>query len=345
MLQLAEELRERGHGVIPIGPADGDPWLADQFRSAGFEPEAYTLRGPVDPLCVGQLVGMLRRHRIDVVHSHDFFAAVYGGAAAWLLGKPHVITMHGTRYYLAHARRRLSLRWSALRSRAFVGVSAATADELATALRLPRSAVRVVYNGVPRRPGDGERVRHELGVGAGELLVLAVGSLFPVKGYRVLVDALGTIAAKAGGPPWRAVIAGVGDEETPLRTAIRGRRLDERVRLLGFRDDVADLLAAADVYVMPSLSEGSPLALMEAMFAGKAIVASRTGGIPELVTHDEEAVLVGPGDATELATALEVLFANADLRRRLGAAAQRRAASSFTLERMTDEYERLYVGR
>jgi L-malate glycosyltransferase len=343
MLQLAEQLRERRHHVVPIGPADGDPWLATQFRAAGFEPETYTLRRPADPRCLAQIAGMLRRHRIDVVHSHDYFAAVYGGAAAWLLRRPHVITMHGTRYYLSRARRRMTLRWSATRSRALVGVSAATADELATSLRLPRSSVRVIYNGVPRSRGDAERIRRELHLGHDERLILAVGSLFPVKGHLVLIEAL-TALAGIGEPRWRAAIAGVGDQEEALRTAIRERGLTDRVHLLGFRQDVGDLLAAADVYAMPSLSEGSPLALMEAMFAGKAIVASRTGGIPELVAHDSEALLVQPGDAAALTAGLNALLADAGLRDRLGTAAQRRAASSFTLERMTDEYERLYAG-
>ncbi len=343
MLQLAEQLRERRHQVVPIGPANGDPWLATQFRSAGFEPETYTLRRPADPRCLAQIAGMLRHHRIDIVHSHDYFAAVYGGAAAWLLRKPHVITMHGTRFYLGRARRRMVLRWSATRSRALVGVSAATADELATSLRLPRSSIRVIYNGVPQPRGDAARIRRELQLGREEHLILAVGSLFPVKGHLALIEALSVLAA-GDGPRWRAAIAGVGDQREALRTAIRERGLTDRVHLLGFREDVGDLLAAADVYAMPSLSEGSPLALMEAMFAGRAIVASRTGGIPELVAHDAEALLAQPGDAAALAAALKTLLGDAGLRARLGAAARRRAASSFTLERMTDEYERLYGG-
>jgi glycosyltransferase involved in cell wall biosynthesis len=344
LLQLAEQLRGRGHHVVPIGPANHHPWLGAQFRAAGFEPETYTLRRPADPRCLAHIAGMLHRHRIDVVHSHDYFAAVYGAAAAWLLRKPHVITMHGTRYYLGRARRRLTLRWSARRSRALVGVSAATADELATSLRLPRSAVRVIYNGVSRPSGDAERIRRELRLAPSELLILALGSLFPVKGHLVLVEALSVLASQVGGARWRAAIAGIGDQEEALRTAIGEHGLTDRVHLLGFREDVGELLAAADVYAMPSLSEGSPLALMEAMFAGKAIVASRTGGIPELVTHDSDALLVPPGDVGALAAALETLLSDASLRDRLGGAAQRRAAVSFTLERMTDEYERLYAG-
>ena len=345
MLQLAEELRRRGHDVLPIGPANCDPWLRGEFLRAGFRPQTFPVRGPVDPTCLAAIVWLLRRHSIDVVHSHAFLAAVYGGAAAWLLRKPHVITMHGSRYYAGRRRRLMALRWSVRRSRATVGVSAATAAELASGLRLPPNAVRVVYNGVPRQNGDRERVRRDLALEPDQLLIVATGSLFPVKGHRVLLQALVQLREGPPLPQWRAAIAGIGGEEGSLRAFINDHGLADRVTLLGFRSDVVDLLAAADVYAMPSLYEGSPLALMEAMFAGKAIAASSTGGIPELVAHGDEALLSSPGDATALATSLRSLLLDPARRARIGLAAQRRAESRFTLERMTDEYEQLYAVR
>ena len=322
MLQLAEELRRRGHDVLPIGPADADPWLHGEFRRSGFEPATFSMRAPADPGCLATIVRLLHGHRVDVVHSHAFLAAVYGGAAAWLLRKPHVITMHGSRYYLDRRRRRVALRWSARHSRAVVGVSSATAAQLVTGLGLPPSAVRVVYNGVAYQPGDRGRQRRELGLSASELLVTAVGSLFPVKGHAVLLRALRQLRDAEGVPPWRAVIAGIGGEQATLQEYIDQHRLADRVTLLGFRADVPDLLAATDVYVMPSLYEGSPLALMEAMFAGRAIAASRTGGIPELVSHDAEALLTAPGDERALAASIHTLLCDADRRARLGRAAQ-----------------------
>ncbi|MDQ3996680.1 MAG: glycosyltransferase family 4 protein, partial [Gemmatimonadota bacterium] len=328
----------------PLGPVDGDPWLRTEFRRSGFEPETFPVRWPADPACLATIVKVLRRQRVDVVHSHEFFASVYGGAAAWLLRTPHVITMHGSRYYLSRRRRRIALRWSAKHSRAVVGVSSAKAAELTAALALPPTAVHVVYNGVPQHLGERSRVRRELGIGPDELLIVAVGSLFPVKGHIVLLEALAMLREAAELPPWRAAIAGTGREERALRGFVDEHGLTDRVALLGFRSDVPDVLAAADVYAMPSLYEGSPLALMEAMFAGKAIAASAAGGIPELVSHDQEALLTPPGHAAELAMSLRSLLSDPERRARLAAAAQQRAASRFTLERMTDDYERLYTG-
>jgi glycosyltransferase involved in cell wall biosynthesis len=343
MLQLADELRTRGHHILPILPADGDQWLATQFRASAFDVAPFSQRRGLDPLTLAQVVRLISRHRIDVVHSHAFTASVYGGAAAWLLRKPHVITMHGSKYYLERRRRRVALRWSARHSRAVVGVSSETASQLASGLGLPPEAVRVVYNGVPHASGDRSRGRRELGLGTDDLLVVAVGSLFPVKGHVVLVRALAELQQTGDVAPWHAVIAGTGGEERALRVAIDEHGLSTRVRLLGFRSDVPDLLAAADVYAMPSLYEGSPLALMEAMFAQNAIVASAIGGIPELVTHEREALLVPPGEPTALAAALRRLFSSRELRERLGSAAFRRAKDNFTIARMADEYERLYA--
>ena len=96
VLRLSEELRALGHTVIPVGPAHGIGWLGDQYRSAGFSPQHFHLRRPLDPGCVRGLMQLFRRERVDLVHSHEFTMAVYGAAAAGLLGIPHVITLHGS---------------------------------------------------------------------------------------------------------------------------------------------------------------------------------------------------------------------------------------------------------
>jgi glycosyltransferase involved in cell wall biosynthesis len=345
MLQLAEELRRRGHEVFPIGPARRDPWLRTQFRERGFEPNTFDIRGQIDPLGLAQIVRLLRRLRVDVVHTHEFQMSVYGGLAAWLQGTPFVITMHGGRYYAERLRRRLALRWSVRRCRALVGVSAATAAELVARLGVPASAVQVVHNGVRYRAGDPSKLRAELGIAPEELLVVAVGNLYPVKGHAGLLDALSILDRGPDEAPWRLAIAGRGKEEDTLRRMIASRGWERRVHLLGYREDIADVIAAADVFAMPSLSEGLPLALVEAMFAAKPIVASRIGGVPEVVSDGVEALLTPPGDAATLAARLRHLLSSAELRSRLGRSARQRASERLSAERMTDAYERLYAGQ
>jgi glycosyltransferase involved in cell wall biosynthesis len=116
------------------------------------------------------------------------------------------------------------------------------------------------------------------------------------------------------------------------------------VHLLGHRDDVADLLAAADLFAMPSLFEGLPLAVLEAMFAGTPVVASAVGGIPEAVRDGLEGRLVPAGAVGPLSEVLAELLSDADRRAALGKAARQRAESEFTISHMADAYERLYTG-
>jgi glycosyltransferase involved in cell wall biosynthesis len=174
--------------------------------------------------------------------------------------------------------------------------------------------------------------------------VLAVGNLYPVKGHIHLLRALRRLGDEQSALDWRAAIAGRGEEESALREYLSESSLSERVTLLGYREDVPDLLAAADIYVMPSLSEGMPLALIEAMFAGKAIVASGVGGIPEVVHAGSEALLVPPEDPRALAEAVGALLRDPGRRQALGVAASARARAEFDVARMADAYERLYWG-
>lgn len=342
LLHLAEELRRRGRDVLPVGPDDRKGWLGERFRERGFDTGTFRIRRPLDLRCLVHLVRLLRRRGVDVVHSHEFALGVYGAAAAALAGLPHVLTMHGGRYYAERWRRRAALRWAVRRSRAAVAVSDPTREELARTLGLSRDRFRVVPNGIPAPRGRGRRVRGELDLGPDEPLILSVGSLYRIKGHAVLVDALTRLHRREPGLAWRLAVAGDGEEEDALRTRVREGGIGERVHFLGYRADVDDLLAAARIFALPSLTEGFPLALLEAMHAGKAIVASGVGGVPQAVTAGREALLVPPGDPAALAAALESLLCDPALRRRLSAAARARARERYSVEAMVDGYEELY---
>ncbi len=344
LLHLAEELRRRGHEVLPVGPANRTGWLGARFRELGFDPATFLLRRPLDWQCLQDLTRLLRAHRIEVVHSHEFAMAVYGAAAARRVGARHIITMHGGRYFAEQWRRRVALRWAARRSVAIVGVSRATARDLQVTLGLPAERVVVVPNGAPFRAGVRERVRRELGVSDTELLLVAVGNLYPVKGHAVAVRALARLPRDAAMPRWRLAVAGRGEELAALRALAEREGVAPSIHWLGFRDDVPDILAAGDLFVMPSLSEGLPLALVEAMSAALPIVASAVGGVPEVIAHEREGLLVPPGDVEALAVALQALIRDTALRRRLGAAARERARREFSVSAMADRYEHLYRG-
>ena len=344
VFRLAQELRRRGHSVVPVGPRNGTGWMGRLFREAGVPQETYSLKRPIDPGCVRRLTRLVREHSIDIVHSHEFTMAVYGAAAAMLAGIPHVMTVHGGFTATAALRRRIALRWAMRRSGHAIAVSNATRAEFAQKLGVRSSVFDVVHNGVPSKRGSGKPIAEEFKIGDGEVVLLAVGNLERNKNHRMLLEAMVDLLQAGLNVPWRLIIAAGrgGPEQEYLADYVQTHRLENHVHIVLGRSDVADLLARADLFVMPSIWEGLPMALLEAMVAGKAIIASATAGIPEAIASGAEGILVPPGDLDALKTALRDLVTNADRRRALGAAAGARAAREFTIEVMTDRYLAMY---
>ena len=345
MFRLSDELRARGHFIVPVGPENGVGWLGDLFREGGFSPKTFHIERPLDPGCVKGLVRLFREQRIDAVHSHEFTMAVYGTAATRLLGLPHIITMHGGLTVCKALRRRVALRWAMRRSEYSVMVSRATQTQFAVDLGVKPSTLTVIPNGVPVRKGNASPVRAEFGIAADDCVLLAVGVLEHHKGHLVLLEALARLDAGGLGKQWKLIIAGGagGSQHEPILEYVRQQGLSDRVHVVLNRNDVADLLALADVFVMPSLWEGLPMAVLEAMVARKAIVASAIAGIPEAITNGKEGILVAPGEAAPLSDALRIVIADSARRAALGDAAAERAHKEFTVGVMAERYEALYA--
>jgi len=335
---LSAGLVAAGCEVVAFLPAGGEGWLARELAPTGAAIEYFRLERPVS-LGFGQrLAAALRRRRIDIAHSHEFTLACYGAWAARAVAIPHLFTMHGGRYYAGRLTRRLALRTAAAFSRP-VAVSQTVAAALRHDLWL-HAPVATIPNGVRSTHADHSTLRAELRLDPEDRLLLAIGNLYPVKGHALLIEALARLAPEY--PLLHLAIAGRGDLASALAEQARHLGIAHRVHFLGLRDDVPNLLAAADVMVHPSLSEGLPLALLEAMFAGKAIVASATGEIPVALDWGAAGVLVPPGDVRALAAGIDrVLRAPAEATA-LGEAARARAQSVYSVKRMLDAYAGLY---
>lgn len=342
LLQLADELRRRGHEVIPVGPRGREGWLSSELLRRGYELSQYHLNGPLDYAGYRGLRQILIDRRVEIAHSHEFTMAVYAGRAAQTLGIPHIITMHGDSWASRALRRRIAMRWAFRRSRAVVAVSKSTHADFVARLGIAPKSMLAIPNGILFAPGEREPVRRELGLGADDLLTIAVGNLVPRKGHITLLRALAALQHHADATRWHVAIAGSGTEEENLRGFAREAGIESRVHLLGTRRDIPNILAAADIFTMPSHWEGLPVALLEAMFSAKPVVASGISGIPEAITDGEHGLLTPPGDEAAVAKALERYLLDANARTRFGAAALARANSTFHVSAMTDAYERAY---
>ena len=211
----------------------------------------------------------------------------------------------------------------------------------------PPGRVEVVYNGVDtgafaESARHREAVRREIGVGAGDFVLMQVARLDPIKDHATAVRAVGRAAERRGDV--RLVIVGEGAEAGPIDDLIRGLGLGDHVLRLGVRSDVARLLGAADAVLLTSRSEGIPLTLIEGMAAGLPVVATRVGGVPEVVAEGETGLLAPAGDADALAAHILRLADDRDLRERLGRAGRERARTSFDEGRMIAAYDRIYGG-
>jgi len=279
------------------------------FSSVGADFRPVGISAGLAPVADSRAVLQLRRATAgaDLVHAHGLRAGLVAAAARRLAAerqRPLVLTLHNALQESSGVRRRLLRAVEGMTIRAADLVLAVSSDLADNARRLGARDVRVVPALAPPLPAATRtraEVREELGVDDGRPLVVAVGRLHPQKGYDVLFDAVARWE-RAGrlDPAPLVAIAGDGPLEAELAERVRAERLP--VLLLGRRSDVADLLGAADLCVLPSRWEGSPFTAQEALRAGTPLVTTRAGGIPELVGSGAE--LVPVGDAAALADAV-----------------------------------------
>jgi len=324
VLALARHLRERGHWQTIAADPDGP--LAARAREAGLTTAALACRTSLDPRAGLALRRTVREAGADIVHLHT------GRALTLAPYLPRSVVRVVTRRMDYPPRgATLYVRWLYRQVDAVIAISAAVRAALISR-GVPGARIEVVPSGVDVArfaAGDRARARERLGIALQAQVIALVGVLVERKGQAVLLEALSRIAP--GVPHLVCLLAGAGPEGDRLMALAERLGLGDRVRFLGRVDDVAPVLAAADLVAAPSLAEGLGVAIIEAMAAGRAVVASAVGGIPESLRDGIEGVLVPPGDAPALASAIERCLADAGLRARLGAAGQARAAQFSTL--------------
>lgn len=338
--------------------------FSDEFRVCVFcldEPghwaEVLRARG-VSVHCLWRLPGLdlrmpmrlakgLRRFRADIVHAHQCTPWFYAALARLLYSRPALLLEEHGRFYPEQdhpARRALNRILIARITSHFVAVSQDVRRRLQRYEGLDASRIDVIYNGV--RAGEtltaGARaaLRRDCGLKGEDFVVGTVGRFDPIKNLPMLVSAIGS--ARRGNCSIRGLLVGDGPELPAIGQLIGQQGLQETIHLTGFREDARELAQCMDLFVLSSLSEGTSIALLEAIGAGVPVVVTAVGGNPEIVQSGETGWVVASGATESLAGAILEAAADPTRCRRLAAAGLQRWRECFTLDRMIESYRSLY---
>jgi glycosyltransferase involved in cell wall biosynthesis len=341
MAYLMAGLARRGHRVVAVVQQDGAAY--PRLAAAGFDVHALRMRGEADPVALLALARRMGTARPDVVHLHTSHAHTLGALAARLANHPVVIVSRRVDFSIY---RHSFLGLNGIKYRTGIDRIVCVSDAVRDVLvrdGLDPARLRVVRSAIdPDRvrtaaPID---VRARLRLPRDARIVLAVGDLVGHKGHRHLVEALPSLVAAVHGV--HVVIAGEGPLRADLEAQAKALWLQGSLHMPGRIDDLPGWFSSAEVLCMPSVEEGLGTSVLDGMAAGLPVVASRAGGIPEMVRDGIEGLLVPPGDPRALSAALARLLGDADLRRKMSDAARRRVDEAFHVDRMVEETLAVY---
>jgi glycosyltransferase involved in cell wall biosynthesis len=349
--------RHRFESVLLSGreaPSEGS--MHDLAARCGVRPIAVPGLGrrlsPVDDArSLVFLTRFFRRFRPHIVHTHTAKAGAIGRLAARLTGVPVVVhTYHGHVFHGYFSRPMTSL---------FLAVERSLARSTSRLLTVSESVKRELERYRIGRPGQvavlplgldldrflacearGGEFRRELGLGDRSPLVGVVARLVPIKRHEDFIAASALVAARI--PEAMFLIIGDGERRAELEALVRRQGLAERVRFLGWRQDLDRIYADLDAVVLTSANEGSPVSLIEAMAAARPVVATRVGGVPDLVEHGVSGLLGEAGDPAATAEAIAALLADPERRRALGQAGRKRVRDAYGIDRLVSDVDRLY---
>ena len=349
ILSLSKALKDEGFEVA-LASSGGE--LEGEFRDLGVNHNKIGILtkfefGPKVIMSVPSIVRFIRKEKIDVIHAHTRVSQVAACLASLVSGVPFVSTCHG--YFKKRARGVLDT-WG----RKVIAISAAVQKHLVEDLGVKRDRVKLVYSGVDADKfsalysrEDIEAAKRSLGIG-GKMVAGTIGRLSPVKGQRFFIEAMSEVLKIK--PDTIGLVVGSGPEESALKDKVRSLGMESSIKFINSvselgADSLTDtrkILAIMDVFVFPSIKEGLGIALLEALASGKACVASRVGGIEDIITDRESGLLTGSGDISAISKSILEFLSDDILRARMGDNGRRMVREKFTLKRMAREVAEVY---
>jgi glycosyltransferase involved in cell wall biosynthesis len=317
---------------------------ADTLEEFGID-VTYMARHKFDPATFPALLKVLRDKRADIVHLHGYGATTFGRMCAWRMGIPAILHEHAnhgdTPWF-----QKIADRLLAPHTDLAIAVSESTGEFTTRARLMPPERTKVVYLGAPldefARPRSAEEIaaaRQAMGIAPGTMAIGTITRLMPSKGNQYLIEAAPKIVAKH--PTARLFIVGEGELRGELEAQARALQLGDKLVFSGFMRDVAAALSAFDIVVFPSLWEGTPLTVFEALAMGKPIVATDADGLLDVLTDHKDALIAPKADAGALARAVSEVIDNPALAASLGEEAAK-TGQRYDIAAFVRKMERLY---
>ncbi len=345
ILTTAPRLQRDGFEVT-VACLRGWGLLGDELVERGVRALALGAKGLWDLRAVGRLLSILRRDRIQILRAHLFWANLVARLVGRIASVPVVVTTHHDTFAWMRWHHRLAERLTAPLSDVVTTCSESVRRNAIEAFGLRPGLVRTLRNAIEIQEGvpdaaARERIRRELGASPDDLLVGTLGRLDePKKGIPVFLAAARLLAREF--PRLRFAVVGDGPARVELEQRAAREGVSHCTVFAGQRRDVPEVMRALDLFVQPSLWEGFGMTLLEAMAVGTPVVASRVGGIPEVLEDGVTGLLVPPGDAPALASACAQMLRHRERARHLGRAGMDRVRAEFGIERLVREIEDLY---
>lgn len=324
-------------------------WLYDQLSQDDIKITIISSQRSWDLSFLYRLIKSCRQQKIDVIHSHFTGANLYASLAGSILRIPVVVTFHNELILPWWSCSYSKFKHFLIRNFAsrIVMVAEFMKKDYVNIAKYPPNKLLTIYNGIDldrdKVDIDSTALRKELGLRDDDLLVGHVANLRPPKGHEYLIRAAKLICEIL--PNVKFLLVGEDNRENlkgDIEKQIYDLNLNENVKLLGYRADVPELLRLIDVFVLPSISEGHPLSVIEAMAASRPIVATNVGGLPEIVEDGLNGYLVKSENPSALAEKILVLLKNKNLREQMGKMGRKTVEENFSIKTMIDNYQNLY---